>query len=538
MSVNVGIRSGKQLPIMDSPNIGMGTFLVEQTSDKAFYVSWAKIGDMLGVNMSSAGYAGIAQTNTVPVATGTTRYLVAAAGTYTNFKDVTNASIVIATEDLEAGQVELWGQSNVFIKKIIPTNLAAAVLKNDLATISGKNLYRSSYQQFDRAISSIGTIGVSVGATSIVGIPVTGGQFYTVSGYGISSSKNLAFVNNAGEVQELSPGVYRTTLFFATTTIQAPLNATKMQFTVKLNGEPDTTYTNLQVERGTSATSYAAPVDFIATIGSSPIQALQIAPGNTTADPVDDLNAVNLRHFNRVAIKESNLTIEYSPNLGDPYYIVHDRYINNIGARVTGAGWTSISVPVTPGKTYTYGRFTISSGGYAAFYDAVGNYISGTVHTVNGTLLPITKVAPAGAAFLDIDIGRPGNTGYDQFTMNEGSSLIDYVSALSKVIKINRYALAGSGGSAEINSFFDIKDVPPYIGNENKALKYSPTSAKLETFVPVEQYTAVTFTSVNAAALRLLIPEGATRPGGMALDDAWLDTSVSAADPTVKVKRT
>lgn len=461
-------------------------------------------------------------------------------GTYTNFLAGLATPIVIDSADIANGYADIVRQGTYFIKKPGAISLAAYVNKTtDFTKITGKNLYRTSYLLQDRAVATNGALATLTGSRAIDGIPVVAGQFYTVSGYLVSSSKNLAFTNSSGTPVEFpaGSGVYRTTLFAANTVVQAPTGAAFMRLTIALVGESDSTYINFQVEKGTTATPYQAPVDYISYVAGNPIQALQIAADSTAPDPVSDLNVVNKRYFDRVALKESNLTIVFSPNLADPYYLVPNRYVNNIGARTVGAGWTSISIPVTPGVQYTFGRFTISSGGYYAYYDSIGNFITGSVAVVNNGLLPITTTAPAGAAFLDIDVGRPGDTAYTQLTINLGNTLIAYESAQSFVTKINRYVVGGGGGSV-INSFFDIKDVPPFMGNEGKALKYAAAGNLLETFVPLISGGEGNFTRISATAISFMIPVGATRPGGVLVGDGWLDSSTSASDPFLRVRAT
>lgn len=150
-------------------------------------------------------------------------------------------------------------------------------------------------------------------------------------------------------------------------------------------------------------------------------------------------------------IKKSSLTLEYSENLADQSLIINDAYVNSSGTITNATGWKYIKIPVAAGKTYTFGRFSIDTGGYAAFYDSNSAYISGSVNNFNNGLLPRTVTAPSGAAYLLIDVARPSNTSanYAELTVNEGATLIDYVDATPTITKIAGYGIAGTGGGSE-----------------------------------------------------------------------------------------
>ena len=152
------------------------------------------------------------------------------------------------------------------------------------------------------------------------------------------------------------------------------------------------------------------------------------------------------------AITPDSFTLIPSLNLAKTSLIVADKYVNNTGTISNGAGWEYIKIPVVAGSTYTFGRFTINSDGYFAFYDASSVYISGTVTSFNSGLLPATVVAPVNAAFLLIDIKRPADTGENRalLTVNAGSTLIDYVEPVDTITRIKGYLLAGSGGGGDV----------------------------------------------------------------------------------------
>lgn len=144
-------------------------------------------------------------------------------------------------------------------------------------------------------------------------------------------------------------------------------------------------------------------------------------------------------------LKVDNLKIEPSNNLASKEFIIFDKYVNNAGTISNGTGWKYIKIPVTPGQTYTFGRFTIDSAGYYTFHTAENTNIEGSSASFQNNSIPRTVTAPASAAYLLIDIARPTNTPeqHAQLTVNEGSTLIDYVDPVGVVTGIAGYKLSG-----------------------------------------------------------------------------------------------
>lgn len=151
-------------------------------------------------------------------------------------------------------------------------------------------------------------------------------------------------------------------------------------------------------------------------------------------------------------LKIGSLTLQKSANLANLSLLVNDAYVNNAGTITAGAGWKYIKIPVEAGKQYTFGRFLIDSAGYYAFHTSANTNIAGSNGSFQNNTLPKTVTAPAGAAYLLIDISRPTNTPvqYAQLTINEGAALIDYVDPIDVVTEIAGYKLAGvsSGGGS------------------------------------------------------------------------------------------
>ncbi|MFW1952215.1 hypothetical protein [Acinetobacter beijerinckii] len=182
-----------------------------------------------------------------------------------------------------------------------------------------------------------------------------------------------------------------------------------------------------------------------------------VVPANVKYVRVSNVSTVNASPYCYIdlkgvivdsnAITPDSFTLIPSLNLAKTSLIVADKYVNNTGTISNLAGWEYIKIPVVAGSTYTFGRFTIYSGGYFAFYDATSVYIAGTVTSFNNGSLPVTVVAHENAAFLLIDIKRPtGINDRSQLTVNVGGTLIDYVEPVDTITRIDGYLLAGSGG--------------------------------------------------------------------------------------------
>lgn len=93
-------------------------------------------------NAMQSAYLGIATTTTTPPATGAYWYRVDTAGTYTNFKDSSNAAIVVSAGDLNGNDVTIEVKDNVATKRVkaIPTPPLTTVLDplNEIKAVTGK----------------------------------------------------------------------------------------------------------------------------------------------------------------------------------------------------------------------------------------------------------------------------------------------------------------------------------------------------------------------------------------------------------------
>lgn len=118
----------------------------------------------------------------------------------------------------------------------------------EIVTVS-KNLYDSSKKQQDIIVGNNGALQASVGWSCSDFIPVTEGEYYTISF--TAKRQNLAFYDAVGGVGLLA--VEYNTSASNPLTVQAPVGA---QFLVVNLDSTSITATNVQVEVGQSATSY------------------------------------------------------------------------------------------------------------------------------------------------------------------------------------------------------------------------------------------------------------------------------------------
>lgn len=210
------------------------------------------------------------------------------------------------------------------------------------------------------------------------------------------------------------------------------------------------------------------------------------------------------------AVTETDIEVEQSANLAKPEYIVNNKYINNAGTVSSSVDdWRYIKVPVEPGFEYTIGRIVPTDTTYYSFFDSVGNPISNQFGSFSPSALPKTFTAPTGAAFLGVNIKRPANSVevYAQLTINVGNSLIEYVDPADTVV--------GIGGRKLKSSAIDASDLVKQNG-----------SATLSN---------VLADSLTIGTLILNLEAGTTQPAGLALNEAWLDTT-DPANAYVRVK--
>lgn len=179
--------------------------------------------------------------------------------------------------------------------------------------------------------------------------------------------------------------------------------------------------------------------------------------------------------FPETFVKKTDVTIVVvSANLADPAGIVDGRFVNSSGTIGISSDWSLIKIPVTGGKTYTFGGFYLGRSGYGVYQDANGNYLTNTLihyNDPNGRENPQTYTAPANAAYLLIDIRSnlsPADP-YSNLQINEGTILRGYDEYKENVTKILGDELAAK--DTELREQFNayVLREPPHI----TSLEYS-----------------------------------------------------------------
>lgn len=161
-----------------------------------------------------------------------------------------------------------------------------------------------------------------------------------------------------------------------------------------------------------------------------------------------------LKEQSESAIKESDLTIRTSTNIAKYDYKKDGLLINSTGAKQLISGWRSYRIPGADGDIITFGRFSINTAGYYAFYNntevngAAGSTgLIGTAVSFNTASLPKTITFPSGAVCVYVTTKRPENTDADseQLTINEGSELLDYELPGEVITQIKGHYIGGGG---------------------------------------------------------------------------------------------
>lgn len=423
-----------------------------------------------------------------------------ASGKYYNF----GSGAVLATADRR--WKAYWNGSSWSLKDMgaLPTtDLTGYISEPDLGKVSiGKNEFNPSLIQDGKKIVSGGGIVSEAGCKSVIGQHVVGGQLYTISGIPVDALKYLVFRNASGAVlasQQFNaiPKV-----------VIATAGAVTVDYTIKLSTDAsDSVFSTLMFEKGNTASAYEPYKEAITSINNSPIETSRLAKENVTPDPLTDKNAVNLSHFNKNALKNSDIEIEFTSNLARQILgetVIPDKYImDNGGINQSGTGWKMYAFyplknGLVAGDQFVVGRFTISGGGYAAWYNGA------TLLANEGAIVtPHVYTVPLGATentVLYIDISRPTGANYASLTINKGAVLQPYEEPKAYITKIKTFSIEGSGVTP-VSSFADLIDVPAYAGNANKALKINDTENGLAVFEPVEQNTDVAFDTVTANAV-------------------------------------
>lgn len=376
-------------------------------------------------------------------------------------------------------------------------------------------------------------------ATTAAGLAATtSGQFFSVPAIG-SADSIVLYRNDSGEAQEVSryprSGAVTAITGGTVTLSDAAGYSSQGYFTAagawtastagyRTTGflpvvPGETLSVSAQSSSGVAAVSYwRADKSFLSSVpgnSSDAARSLTVPAGAAFARSSNNSGAL-AAPFVRVTyqgivdqrglLAQSDITLDVSINLARPEYLIADKYVNNIGVTVSGAGWKMMRIPVKAGKTYTFGNFSIDSSGYAAFQAENGSVLQiigsyGVAHLLK------TVTAPAQDCYLCIDIARPVNTveHYAETMVNEGAVLLPYVAPVDKITAIKGAPIGGSGGIAP------------------------GSDAELRN-VSAERVDAA---ELATSVLILNLPSGASEPAGLEVGQAWVDTS----NGTIRVKQ-
>ncbi|MFV0420032.1 MAG: hypothetical protein ACK5KT_15035 [Dysgonomonas sp.] len=369
------------------------------------------------------------------------------------------------------------------------------VLKEDSLLIQTVNWLNPKYIRQDVVIASDGTPTDSAGGISVVNLPVSL-LTYTLSGYTQSGNKSLVILDVSGI------RVYSNTLAAAFRTLAVPSTGKTLSFTIKLPSESSASM-DIMLNEGGLIFPYQPYDPSLIGIGDAKVSAISLQEGNTVPTPVNPENAVNKQFFDANAVVNNDLEVQEVPtstNRANPANIIDGQYINNAGGINTASGWKMIAIPVTEGKVITFGRFSINTSGYSAFYNESGLVLFNGNYT-NSTL-PKTVTAPAGATILYIDIKRPVNVDadFEQLTVNEGSVLLPYEPYSDPVQRIGKIKGIDVGGSGEA-----------YDQSLNTTDNVS--------------FEGLTTNELSTGVFIANLPEGTTEPAGLRQNQAWIDTT-------------
>lgn len=330
------------------------------------------------------------------------------------------------------------GQSTLTANTVVDVTNDPDPVKNGTYQWNGTTLTKSDHDPLTQAkdYTDSSVENVSIKLDDSVDIKINGGDLYYAN---TLLYKNDGYINATGEFVSSTAG-YKTTDFI-------PISPNK-KLTVSVNASASVAAVSFWDENKVFISAVAGNNNPMEVEITPPPNAKFIrSSSNLSATP----NAYIYAVFDPLLddpslIKTTSLDIEVSANLAKPSLIVDGVYVNGSGGLTTSAGWKYIKIPVEAGKTYTFGNFTIDTSGYYVFHTAVNGQISGSQGNYLNSTLPKTVTAPDGSAYLLIDIARPTNTAeqHAQLTVNEGSTLIDYVEPVDVVTKIAGYKLKGS----------------------------------------------------------------------------------------------
>lgn len=376
-------------------------------------------------------------------------------------------------------------------------------------TLAGSNEFNPALVQDDKVIASNGNIGTGsnyIGFKTVIGQPVISGQRYVLSGHLANAAKYIAFRDATGAVTSIQN--------FSTNprVVVASGAAVTVDYTIKTATESGDQLGTFMWEKESSRSPspYEPYTEAINAVEGNVLEADKLSKNNAVPDPTNPKNALNLAYFNLNTVRMVDLTLKLPSNLARMSIgetVILNKYIldnGGINQSAAAQGWAMYAFyplrnGLNPGDQFVVHRFTISGGGYAAWYQGIS-----MLTNVGRILTPHVYTVPATAntdTVLYIDIKRPADSGtnYSNLTINAGITPLAYVDPTVMITHIRGYSLQAEENA--VSSFKDLTDVPPYLGNENKALKINPAGTGIVTFDPVEQGTDINANTITAQAV-------------------------------------
>lgn len=220
----------------------------------------------------------------------------------------------------------------------------------------------------------------------------------------------------------------RKTLSFTTIDSASGDQASNIRIPVTAyNNGARATLSNIQIEVGSTATSYEPYVGGIPAPNPDYPQVVQTATGRQV-----------------VAISDGgSQSQEYEVNLGknlfDSTTVTADRYLSDTGSLLDNAGWAASDyIPIQPNTAYTTSTVT----GYGlgnlparCYYDATKTFISGVSHA---NANPFTNTSPAGAYYMRESVSKAN---VDAMQVEKGSTATSYAPYFTPIelCKIGNY---------------------------------------------------------------------------------------------------
>lgn len=307
-----------------------------------------------------AYYTGIAVPATDPPNDNTTqRWLCQTAGTYTNFKDISNVALVVSSGDIENGYVEFWGKSDVFSKHVfeLPTSDSARFSFPD-----GKEPILYLEKPDDNFSATELNIINGIKAVSIVN-PVYNKRYYIVTFFTSTTGSfpwriQIRDLNDSGTSIAISDAV--------------PTNTNGL---------------SLMVLSGTGGETFYLWIDYSVITPNTELL------NSTSSKLVFNKGTYAVADYNKMSNRPTTLP-------GDSVAIVASNQSNKITVNTTGT-WPTVTIPANVAfiaarfNNGTYRYFSIAAGTYSftANFQTMGIDLTATPPADNGTVPLVIKTA-------------------------------------------------------------------------------------------------------------------------------------------------